>query len=367
MKVEFLVENLENLLPMLTRFLPTHSQIPILSNLLLEAKKEGFFIYATTLEMGVRIKIPAKIEEEGATTVPGRQFIETIMSLPKDKATVSLDKDNLILKCRQNKAVFQTISREEFPNLFVEKGDEVYVFLKGEMRDFFSKLTFCVAPDESRPELSGILLSQKTNEIDFVATDGFRLSLRRAKNKKLLGDQEELILPARLISEITAIKPTDQVKMFIYRKANQVLFEVEDIVFVGRLISGEFPNYERVIPKSSKTKVEVDRQDFIQKLRLSSVFARESANIVRVKVEDGKMKIYAKSSGLGEGEAVVEAKKTGDDNEIAFNVKFLMDLLKNIEDQTVSMEISSAVEPAIFRTEEDRDFLHVIMPVRVQE
>jgi DNA polymerase-3 subunit beta len=367
MRVEFLVENIESFLPALTKILPVHSQIPVLSNLLLEAESGGLFVSATNLEIGIRIKIPAKVDIKGATTIPGKQFIEVIGSLPKDKVFITLDKESLSVKCRDSKVVFQTISPEEFPSLFEQKGEKAYVFREKELRDVFSKLTFAVSIDESRPELTGILLSQTSEGIDLVATDGFRLSLKKIKGKKLLEDGERLILPARLISEILSAKTQGDITMYVYKKANQVILEADDLVLVGRLISGEFPNYERVIPASSKTSMVLDVEDFLQKVKLSSVFARDTANIIKLKIEGGKARIAARSSGIGEGEADIEGKQEGQDNEIAFNIKFLSDILRNISGKTVTMELSSAIEPAVFKTEEDPGFTHIIMPVRVQD
>ncbi len=367
MKVEFLVENIENLLPILIRFIPTHSQIPALSNILIEAKKEGLFIYATNLETGIIIKVPAKIDENGATTVPGRQFIEIVNAFPKDKVEVSLEKDKLQLRCRENKATLQTISREEFPNILEEKGEKVHEFQYNELDKIFSKLTFSVSQDDSRPELTGILFSQKRKYLDFVSTDGFRLSLRRVKGSSMLEENGKMIFPAKIILEALSLKTKKSIFMYVQKKTNQVVFEVENVIFVGRLISGEFPNYERVIPQDPKTKILVDTEEFLQKLRLFLVFARESANIIRIEVKNGAIKMFAQSSGLGEGEATIEGKQEGADTEIAFNIKFLTDIMKNIAGKNTSIELSSSVDPAVFKTEEDPDFLHVIMPVRLQD
>src|SRR3989338_9360646 len=195
MKVEFLIENIEKFLPLVSK------KIPILSNILLEATKQGFYISVTNLEIGARIKIPAKIEEMGATTVPGRQFVETLSSLPKDKALLFLEKDALKIKCRGNNITFQTITRDEFPNVLDEKGEKKRTFSEEEMRSIFEKLIIAVSQDDSRPELTGILFSQRDGKTDFVATDGFRLSLKKMKKEKMLLGQESIILPARLILE----------------------------------------------------------------------------------------------------------------------------------------------------------------------
>src|SRR3989344_1408928 len=365
MKVEFLIENIEKFLPLISKIIPVHSQIPILSNILLEATKQGFYISTTNLETGVRIKIPAKMEEEGATTVPGKQFIEALSSLPKDKVLVSSEKDSLKVKCRDNIVTFQTIAKEEFPNILEQKGEKAYIFSEGEIREVFEKLTLAASLDDSRPELTGVLFAQKDNAIDFVATDGFRLSLKKKRKGKIVLNQESLILPARLIIE--AMSLLGETSLYIYKKGNQVVLENEDVLLIGRLINGEFPNYEKVIPASFKTTITLDVQEFLQKLRLVSIFARDAANIVKISVSDGRVKMTARSSGVGEGEVVIEGEQEGEDNEIAFNIKFLMDLLRNIQEKTITIELSSPVEPATFRIPEDPDFLHIIMPVRLQE
>jgi len=310
-------------------------------------------------------KIPGKVIQNGATTVPGKQFVEALSSLPKDKVNIEIEGDKLVLKCRDNKVSFQTISREEFPSIFEEKGEKLHDFSEVELRNIFSSLIFAASTDEGRPELTGILLAQKEKEIDFVATDGFRLSLKKVKDKKFI-DEEPLILPARLINEAMGLKE-GVMGMYVYKKANQVIFESEDVVLVGRLLAGSFPNYERVIPSSSKTKITLDVEEFLQKLRLVSVFARDSANIVKTKIEDGKLIMQARSSGVGEGEISISGEQEGDANEIAFNIKFLTDFLKNAPGKSVELQVSSPVEPALFKAEGDPDLTHIIMPVRVQE
>ncbi len=362
MKAEFLIENVEGYLPILSKILPIHSQIPVLANLLIEVNKEGMYISSTNLETGVRIHISAKVEEEGAVTVPGKQFIEALSSLPKDKVLLSQEKETLKLTCRDDAVSFQTISKEEFPGIYEEKGEKIADFTEEEMRKTFSSLIFAASLDESRPELTGVLLSQKEDGVDFVATDGFRLSMEKIINKKII-EEDFLILPSKVVADALSLKRP--ISVYVFKKANQVIFEAENIVLVSRLIAGNFPNYEKVIPKTSKTRISFDSVEFAQKLRLISIFARDTANIVKVKIKDGKIIMNAASAGVGEGEIEIEGKQEGDENEIAFNIKFLSDLLKNVEAKEISMQVSSPVEPALFKIAEDKNFLHVIMPVRV--
>ncbi len=360
MHIEFLKENVEEYLSLFSKILPIHSQIPVLANLLIEANKQGIFISSTNLEIGIKVKIAGKVTTEGATTVPGKQFIEVVLSLPADRVEMVLEKESLKLSCRGNTVSFQTIARDEFPGLFEDRGEEVIVFSAQDLRDAFSGLIFAASMDESRPELTGILLSQKDSKLDLVATDGFRLSLKTIVSKM---SEETLIIPAKLIAESMSLK--DKISLYVNKKANQVIFETEDVVLVGRVIAGNFPNYGKVIPTTSKTIIHFDAAEMAQKLKLISIFARDTANVVKVKIEGGRMTMHAAASGVGQGDIELEGKQEGEENEIAFNVKFLMDFLKNTSAKEISMQVSSPIEPALFKVDNDPDFLHVIMPVRI--
>lgn len=367
MRVEFLIENLESYLSLLTKVVPAHPQVPILGNLLLSADSKGFSISATDLEIGVRIKIPAKITEEGSVTIPGRQFAEVINSLPKDRVLLEEDKDSVVLTSRKNKFVFQTIPSEEFPNLFEEKGTELLTFTDKELKDIFPRLTFAASLDDARPEITGIYLSQQEDGVDCVATDGFRLSLKALIGKKILEEGEGLILSARLIQELLSLKAPETIHMYVHKDGNQVIFETEQVVMIGRLIEGTYPPYSRVIPGESKTMVTIDREEFHQMVKLTAVFARESANIVKLSMDDGTLSMTSKSSGIGAGDTKADIQQKGENNEVSFNVKFLLDLLRNVDSKELIMGVNNALDPVIFRSPEDPDFLHVIMPVRVTD
>lgn len=367
MKIECLIENIEKHMSLLARIIPSHAQIPIFSNILIEANKEGFFLSVSDLEIGVRVKIPAKIEEEGATTVSAKHFLEIINSLPKDKVVFSLKDGSLSITSRGNKISMQTISPEEFPDLFSKKSEEKISFKEGEFKKIFSKLVFSVSQDESRPILMGVLLSQKDGQTDFVATDGYRLSFEKIKKTLFEADNQKLILSSKLINETLLLRDEDEISLFVLREANQVMIKSREVLLVGRMIEGDFPNYERVVPSSYKTRITLDRESFMQSVKLSSVFARESANIIRLKIEDGALNLSSRASGVGEGETKLEVDQEGENNEIAFNVKFVLDFLKNVNAKEIVFEMNSALDSGVFKPVSEKEYLHVIMPVRVQE
>ena len=362
MKVQLLPENISSFIPRVSKILPSHSQLPILSNILLEATKEGLFIKATDLETGVQVKISAKIEEEGAVTIPGKEFLETISSLPKDKIEITLNKDVLTVICRGSKISFNTISKDEFPQLFKEKGVEVDVFTRKEFLDIFSCLTFSVSLEEARPQLGGVYVDGKSNYTNFVSTDGYRMSVRKVGRK--MGERGNLIVPVGLINEAIALKTEGGIVLYVNKTENQVILEMGEAIIVGRMIEGAFPDYERVLPNEFATTVVFDRDELLQNTRLASIFAKESSNIANLEISGGRMKITTRTQGVGEGEIIVECTKTGGDNKIAFNIRYLLDVLKNQTAAELTLGLNSPTEPAVFMTSE-KDFSHVIMPIQV--
>lgn len=366
MRAQILVENIDPFLSSLAKALPNHSPVPILLNILIEATSSGIYFSATDLELGIRVKVAGKVDAEGAVTVPGKQLIEVLNSLPKGKVTFTYEKGSVTIESAGGNIVLQTIPKEEFPKLFEEKGEKVHTFTKADLKDIFSKIIFSSSVDDSRAELTGVYITQKEDRVDFVATDGYRLSLKKIPNKKILEEGTGIIVSAKCIQEALTLN-SESMDFYIYVDGNQVLFEAENIVLVGRLIQGNFPNYERVVPEAGKTQAVIEVDEFAKAIKLSSVFARESANIVRVKIVDKQLRLFSRSSGVGEGDIQIAVEQTGEENEIAFNVKFLGDLLRVVEEPRVTLSINSPLEAALFTLEKDKNFLHVIMPVRVQE
>ncbi len=368
MKVNFLADNLQEKLSLLGKIVPTHSQIPILSSVLLEVQNGVFSLSATDLEFGVRTVIPAKIESDGGLLVPGKQFIETLSVIPRGKVQLTQEGDQVVIQSDNGQFKFQVVPKEEFPKLFEEKGQKIEEYTPSLFSGIFSKLIFAVSQDQSRPHLTGVYVAKKENNVDYVATDGYRMSLKRVVGAQTMGDLSQgIILSPRLLTEGLVQKNVDKLNLYVYSTGNQAILESENTVLVGRLIEGNYPDYEKVIPQNSKTSIELSRPELLDALRASSVFARENANIINLTISLGKLTIYVSTSSLGESKTVVEGIQTGDDNNIAFNIRFMQDYLKSVTSDKIKLQVNSAVEPALFTTPEDPEYLHVIMPVRVQD
>jgi DNA polymerase-3 subunit beta len=367
MKLTFLSDNLSGKISFLNHAVSSRGQLPILSNFLLIAKSGKLTISSTDLEIGISSSIPVNIEKEGKITIPAKNFSDLLSNLGNQKITLSLEGETLTLKGEKVKASFQTMPAEDFPKLYEEKGEELATVKKKNIEELLLRVVFAAAIDSARPALSGILLDKNKDDVIFVATDGVRLSLQKNVFKTVKDLQKTLIIPARLVRELIAIRDEDDtVKVYVSEKNNQVIFSQGDTTLVGRLIEADYPEYSKIIPADFETKFELNREELLNAVKICSVFARETANIIKFSVGKGKVTVSANSPSVGEDSAEVEAKVTGEENEIAFNAKFLLDILSAVNKEIIVFEMTGPLNPGVFKLKEDDSFLHLIMPIRVQ-
>lgn len=367
MKVTFLSGNLQKKLSFLNRAVSTRGQLPILSNFLLEAKKGKLYISATDLEIGVSSSISVNVEKEGSITVPAKNFSDLLSNLGDQKITLTLEGETLKLTGEKVKAAFQTMSSDDFPNLYEEKGEELISIKKSQIEEYIERVVFSSAQESSRPALSGVLLDKDKNDIVLIATDGYRLSLQKNVFKTKEELTKPLVIPSRLIRELLSFREEDdQLKIFISEKNNQVLFSVGDTTLVGRLIEGEFPEYQKIIPTEHNTKIFFNKEELLNAIKICSVFARETANIIKLTIDKNKIIVSANSPSVGEDMVEVAATTEGEENEIAFNAKYVLDFLTALKKEDLVFEMTGPLNPGVFKIKEDNSFLHLIMPIRVQ-
>lgn len=370
MKILLLSENLQRKILFVNHAISTRVQLPILLNFLIEAKKGILSIKATDLEIGINVNIPAKTEEEGTTSVPAKTFSELISVIPSGKIKLDLKKDGLELTGEKIKTVFQTSSPEDFPKLYENIGEEI-ITIKKEMVDReFPKIVFAASTDATRPALSGVLVKEEKGKLLIVATDGYRLSLKKytMDNKEKSEEGTSLLVPSRAIKELILMsKEAEEIKIYASKQSNQIIFLQNETTLVGRLIEAEFPNYEKIIPTTFSTKIFFDKEDLQKAVKTCYIFARETANIVKLSIKKDKVIVSSNAPSVGENTVEVDVKTTGEDNEIAFNARYLLDLFSNIDEETMCFEMTNPLSPGVFKIEKDDSFLHLIMPIRVQE
>lgn len=366
MKIDILQENLKNAVAVVSRVLVTKPQIPILANILLETKDGQLVLTASNLETTVTLAVGAKIEVPGAFTVPGRTLGEMVAGLAAEKITLVTEENNLLITGGKFKAKIAGLSAADFPKLTDnnEKGI-TWEFTKVKFLDAVNKVSFAAGADDSRAALTGVLFKPGAEGLVLAAADGFRLSvitLPEIKNK----DVESFLIPAKALLEIVRIIE-DKISLTLV--SNQVIFTTGEIKIYCRCIAGKFPEFEKIIPANSSLKMVAATEELNKAVKLAAIFARDAANIIKLKIQKSKLKISANAPQTGENETEmeIEIEKGGEEEfTIAFNYRYLLDFLNNINSQEFTAEFNDSLSSGIFRLPSDPSFLHLIMPVRVQ-
>ncbi|HOG45523.1 MAG TPA: DNA polymerase III subunit beta [Anaerolineae bacterium] len=376
MRVSCLQENLAKGLSIVGRAVATRSTLPVLSNVLLATDSSRLKLSATNLELGINCWIGAKVEQDGAITVPARLLMDFVNSLPPDRIDMELQTrtQTLTLRCGRYEASIKGIDAQEFP--IVSAGDEDHAVAVDAqtLREMIGQVSIAAATDETRPVLTGVLTDLTADGIVMVAADGYRLSLRRA-DIPAPGDAEaQVIIPARALQELGRISAEEQepVRLIVSQSRSQAFFRLSSIDLITQLIDGSFPDYKQILPRSHNTRTVLNTAEFQKAVRLATLFARDNNNIVRLRIEPagdlapGKVVISATSSELGSNVGELEATIEGPALEIALNGRFLTEVLAVIDSAEVALETSTPLSPGVLRPVGGEDFLHVIMPMHLK-
>ncbi len=367
MDLEVLQENFSKSLLITSRFVASRAQLPVLSNILLKTDKTKLTLSATNLETSASISLGAKIKEEGELTIPAKNLSEIVSNLSAGNIHLSSEKESLKITGSGFNGRVSGMNSSDFPKVpQTIKKEESIDLSKTEFLNSLPQVSFAVSSDEARPVLTGILFILSKNSLSLVATDGFRLSRKIIILEKPC-KEIKTVIPKNVLLEVTRTREeSESVLLDIKEKEKQVVFGLDNLILSSRVLEGEFPDYVKIIPKSSSIKVRADKEEFLRAVKLSSVFARDSANIVKIKIMKDSIKLSAESSQVGNQETVIDAKTEGEPIEISFNYKFLEDFLRVVEGEEVVMEFNNASSPGVFTDPKDTNFLHLIMPVKIQ-
>lgn len=373
MKVSCLQENLAKGLNIVSRAVSTRSTLPVLANILLETDNGRLKLSATNLEIVVTAWIGAKVEEEGAVTIPARTLIDLIGQLPQEQVDLMLNEQTqtLHITCARTESNIRGIDAQEFPLVpQPDKTNRIRVE-PDVLKQVINQVVLAAATDDTRPTLTGISTRIDGNQLLMVATDGFRLSMRSAQIASVVEDPISIIIPARALNELARILPdqVDAVYLSMPEGRNQIIFDMDNVVLVSQLINETFPDYSPIIPKSLNTRTVLGTAEFHKACRTAEIFARESSHTARVQIHPGDeitpghAVIAATSTETGDNVAQIDASVDGDAIEIAFNVKYMTDVLNVIDTPQVALETTSPMEPGVIKPVGDTDFVHIIMPM----
>ncbi len=375
MKLSILQENLAKGLSVVNRFIINKSQLPILNNILIKTDQGQLKLSATNLEIGINLWLGSKIEKEGEICVPAKVLTEYINSLPAEKINLAVNKNTLNINSSSYQADFITLSSSEFPIIPTLKKKPDLIFSNQDLALAISQVCFAAGQDEARPALTGILIKIKKDGLLLVATDGYRLSLKKIKEAKgldkLSEKQKELLIPSRALIEVgKIISDSDQEEelgLSITSENNQIIFSNKNLEVISRLIEGKFPDFERIIPSKNTTKITLDTESFFQAVRTAAIFARESANIIKLDFKDNQVELSSNSPQVGENKIKLEVKMDGKGGQVAFNYRYLLEFLNSVKSDLITLEINTSLDPGVFKQVDDPSYLHIIMPIRIQE
>jgi len=375
MKVTVLQENLAHGLNIVSRAVSSRSTLPVLGNILVATDEGRLRLSATNLELGITCWIGAKIEEDGSTTVPARTFTDLVSTLSDKQVDMSLTirTQTLNLRSGASNTDIKCIDAQEFPPIPVAdltKGLQLNVM---DLKKMIHQVVFAAATDEARPILTGVLVKVKDNQITMASADGFRLSVREAVLSTPVTQDVQAIIPARALSELARIAgdANETVTMAIPPGRGQVIFRLRDAELISQLIEGTFPNYEQIIPRSYETRAVLNASAFSKACKQAEIFAREGSHIAKINIkpggemQPGTMEIIGQSEETGYSENVIDASIEGPPLLIAFNVRFLREVLDVIDTPGVALEVTTNTSPGVIRPVGDSEFLHVIMPMHM--
>jgi DNA polymerase-3 subunit beta len=347
----------------------SRTALPILGHILLKTDKGRLKLSATDLEIGINTWIGAKVEKEGVITVPGRLLSDFIATCDDKKVTLTVEKQELALKSEKYQAKIKGTNAEEFPLIPAVKGGDALELPADLLFQAISQVVIACAIDETRPVLAGVLIKVNDNKIKIVSTDSYRLAEKIIIPEKKLDFNQEIIVPAKTMNELTRVLSAvsaEEVKIAV--SENQIQFKIDDnIEIISRLIEGNFPNYEQIIPAKYLTQVEVNKDQFANIIKMASLFAREAANNVKIKIDKkGKIEVAAVAAQVGENVSEMPAEVIGDANEISFNAKFISDVLTVLPDNKIYLEFSGKLDPGVIKPTSSKNYLYLIMPLRTE-
>jgi DNA polymerase-3 subunit beta len=374
-KVSCLQENLQRALAQVSRAVATKTALPVLSNVLLATDGGRLKIAATNLEIGITTWIGASVEDEGKMTVDARLLGEFVGTLPNDAVQLSSTPARLALSVQsgRDKAAINGIDAEDFPVIPTVSEDAFRVEVDPQvLRDMIGQVEFAAATDESRPVLAGVLTRFDGSTLTLASADGFRLAVRKGELATPVSERLDVIVPARAMRELARIigDATEPVQLAITPNQSQMLARVGETEFLSRLIEGTFPDVQQIVPRDFAITVDLGRDAFLNAVRRASYFARDNNDVVRLAIKPGEddvmpgtVEVSANAAERGNSQSFVDASVKGNELQVAFNARYLTDVLGVIKQGQVMIGLNGSNQAGVVRPAGADDYSHVIMPM----
>ena len=339
------------------------STLPILSHLLIVGTAGKLMLSATDLDVGLSCQCPATIEEEGAIAIPARRFGDVVKELPEEDVALQVKKNNTMsIQCGSSFIRMMGLPKEEFPQLPTPDDERPLTIPQTTLKEMIQLTTFAMSTEETRYTLNGTLMVLKGNQLTLVATDGRRLAAITRELAHAEPQEHRLILPAKTVHELLRLLREEGEVAVHLLTGHQLAFVLDGVTLISRLIEGEFPNYEKVIPDEAPTKVVLDRQGFMAATRRANLLTTPASPSIRLELAKDRLTIFKESPEIGEVREELPAKYRGHDLAIHFNPHYLLDVLKVLPTDDVAFELASNKQPGVFRLPE---YVYIVLPMQV--
>ncbi len=365
MKIIIVQENLKNALLVVSKAVATSSTLPILGNVLLKTDSGLLKISATNLEISISERVRCKIESDGAVCLPARLLMEVVSSMPGLPVTLEVVAQGLSITAEKYHTILKTVPTEDFPVINDTFPENHFSLLARQLKPALEGVLFATSTNETQVELTGVYMARESAQVVFAATDRYRLAESKIaipENKAVA--KLSVIIPSRACVELVrALANAETVNVGIGE--NQGVFAVGETVITTRLIDGQYPEYEAIVPKEFSVKITTNRQELSSALKAVAVFARGSSGVQVSYVEaEGLLKLSARSQDAGEGEVEVQAKIVGSTDTILFNHKYLLDMLNFLTGEEVEVKLNSPAAPVIFSNPQEVGYIYLVMPIK---
>lgn len=367
MKLSCTQENLSRGLNIVSGITGRNATLPILNNVLLKTEDGLLRLSTTNLEIGITCLVRGKIENKGDFTVEARVLADYVSLLPNEKVELEVKEKELLIRAKDSNVQVKGLPTEDFPLIpQIEKKSPVTCRVD-EFKKGLGQIIFAISADEARPEINGGLLSFKGNNLILAATDSYRLAEKKISLQSGAKKEQKVIVPLKTLQELNKIlSDCDQENLDIYLTENQILFVFDEVELVSRLVEGNFPEYEQIIPKGGKTKVKVENEELTKIVKRVSVFCRSGISDLRMKFLPSKKEIILNvvNQQLGENQASLSAEIQGEELEIVFNYRYLLDGLVNLNTEELSIQLNGSESPCLVKPVGVEGYQYVIMPIR---
>lgn len=341
------------------------ASLPVLNNMLVQTVGlNGLMLTATDLELGIQTKCPAKVEEEGAVTIPAKKLFEIIRELGCGEIDVGVTKNSAVnIKTAKSFFKIAGLEADDFPKFPQPSSEPTFEIMQSMLKQCLALTVFAISRDEARYTLNGVLLVVKEGSGRFIATDGKRLALIERSLNVPKEVELEVIIPAKTAGELIKTLSSEEGNVRISRVQNQIIFQLNSTTITSRLIEGKFPNYEQVIPKIQRTKTQLNREDLLAAIRRAALLTSQENQSVKLDFIKDRLLISSRSPNLGEAKEELEVNISGDDLTIGFNPNYLIDVLKNLDVEEISISLSDPDKPGLIESRDN--YQYVLMPMQL--